>query len=151
MNSLGFNRVDRDNLAQCQSVFVRVFNAPPWNESWQMESVARRLEDIFQTPGFYGLLCQIEGETTGFALGNIEQWDETKHFHLREMCVIGAQQRRGVGAALMNALEENLSSEGVQKLYLHTVRETPAQGFYEKQDFYVSPKMITMAKWLNSS
>ncbi len=148
MNTTNFSRVNHDNLADCRDVFIRVFNAAPWNENWQSEAVARRLEDIFQTPGFYGLLCQIEGETTGFVLGNIEQWDETKHFHLREMCVIIVQQRRGVGAALMNALEENLASEGVQKLYLHTARETPAQSFYEKQGFAISARMIMMSKQL---
>ena len=144
-----FTRIERDDLAECERVFLRVFNNAPWNESWQAESVARRLDDIYQTPGFYGLLCQIEGETVGFALGTIEQWDANKHFYLKEMCVVSAQQRRGVGAALLNALEENLINEGVERLYLHTARDTPAQAFYQKQGFFVSARIIMMSKRLN--
>ena len=147
---MNFTRVNHDNLARCERVFLDVFNNPPWNEKWQAEAVARRLDDINQTPGFYGLLCTIEDETVGFALGTIEQWDVSKHFYLKEMCVVSAQQRRGVGVALLSALEENLKSKGVAKIYLHTARDMPAQSFYEKQGFYVSARMIMMSKWLNA-
>ena len=147
---MNFTRVNHDNLAQCERVFVQVFNNPPWSENWEAEAVERRLHDIYQTPGFYGLLCAVDGEAVGFAIGIIEQWDKSKHFYLKEMCVASAQQRRGIGAALLNALQENLVIEGVTKIYLHTARATPAQSFYEKQGFYVSDKMIMMAKWLNA-
>ena len=149
MNTTNFSRVNHDNLADCRDVFIRVFNAAPWSENWQAEAALRRLEDIFQAPGFSGLLCQVAEENVGFALGNIERWDEIRHFHLREMCVVGAQQRRGIGAALMNALEANLASKGVERLYLHTARDTPAQSFYEKQGLAVSTRMIMMSKRLN--
>ncbi len=149
-NVVDFTRVNRDNLAECERVFVQVFNNPPWNESWEIETVVRRLQQIYQTPGFYGLLVGHNGETIGFAIGIIEQWDKSKHFYLKEMCVASAQQRRGVGAALMNALEENLRNEDVERLYLYTARDTFAQSFYEKQNFYVSAKMIMMTKRLNS-
>ena len=148
---MNFVRVNRDNLAQCESVFVQVFNDPPWNENWESETVARRIQQIYQTPGFTGLLGQIEGETVGFAIGTIEQWDTIKHFHLKEMCVIPAQQKRGVGAALLDALEENLQAEGVERLFLHTARDAPAHSFYEKQGFIVSARMIMMTKQLNSA
>ena len=147
---MNFHRVGRDNLTDCETVFINVFNSPPWDESWERQAVAQRLEDCYQTPGFYGLIVKNGTETVGFAVGYMEQWDKSKHFYLKEMCVVSEQQRRGIGAALMNALEENLKSEGVETLYLHTARDTFAQSFYGKQGFYISAKMIMMAKWLNS-
>jgi len=66
------------------------------------------------------------------------------------MCVATERQRHGVGTALLNALEEKLNNQGVEKLYLHTARDTSAQTFYQKNGFYVGSKMIMMVKWLNS-
>ena len=147
---MDFYRVEQDNLTECEAVFINVFNNPPWNESWETEAVAQRLKDCYQTPGFYGLIVKIGDVIIGFAVGYIEQWDKSKNFYLKEICVVSEQQRCGIGKALMSALEENLKNEGVEKLYLHTARDTFAQSFYEKQGFYVSAKMIMMLKRLNS-
>lgn len=147
---MNFYRVERANLVECHAIFSNVFNNPPWNESWESEAVAQRLEDCYRTPNFYGLIAKNNGESLGFALGYIERWDKGKHFYLKEMCVASERQRCGIGTALMNALEEDLKNEGVEKLYLHTARDTLAQTFYKRRGFYVSSKMIMMAKWLNS-
>lgn len=143
-----FHPVERSNLTQCIALFTRVFNSPPWNENWEAETVAQRFTDCHHTPGFYGLVATVGDEVIGFAIGYIEQWDKGRHFYLKEMCVAPEQQRLGIGTALMSALETNLRDQHVEKLYLHTARDTQAQAFYEKQGFYVSPKMIMMAKRL---
>ncbi|HEX8237019.1 MAG TPA: GNAT family N-acetyltransferase [Abditibacteriaceae bacterium] len=147
---MDFCRVERANLTECVALFADVFNNSPWNETWGAEAIAQRFSDCYHTPGFYGLVATISDEAVGFAIGYIEQWNTTKHFYLKEMCVAPKQQRFGIGTALMSALENNLKNQNVEKLYLHTARDTYAQTFYEKQGFYVSSKMITMTKWLKS-
>ncbi len=142
-------RIERANLTECVALLINVFNNPPWNESWEAEAVAQRIEDCYHTPGFYGLTVRIGDEVVGFAVGYTERWDTGKHFYLKEMCVASEHQRRGIGTALMNVLEGKLKHEGVEKLYLHTARDTSAQAFYEKRGFYVSSRMIMMAKSLN--
>jgi ribosomal protein S18 acetylase RimI-like enzyme len=145
---MDFSRVERGDLLKCAALFINVFNSPPWNEKWETDAVVQRFEDCYHTPGFYGLAATINGAIVGFAIGHIEQWDSSKQFYLKEMCVASEQQRSGIGTALMYALEENLRDQNVEKLYLHTARDTYAQAFYEKQGFYVSPRMIMMAKAL---
>jgi ribosomal protein S18 acetylase RimI-like enzyme len=145
-----FSRVGRADLSECVALFVNVFNSSPWNENWEADAVAQRFAACYDTPGFYGLAATIDGQTVAFAIGYIEQWDSSKHFYLKEMCVASEQQRSGIGTALIGALEEKLQEQSVEKLYLHTAHDTPAQAFYEKQGFHVSPKMIMMAKWLKS-
>ena len=115
-----------------------------------MEAVIRRLEDCYRTPCFTGLSVETDGEIVGFVLGYIEQWDVIRHFHLKEMCVVPDQQRRGVGSVLMATLEENLKNQGVERLYLTTARESPAQAFYASQEFHVSDKIILMSKRLDA-
>jgi ribosomal protein S18 acetylase RimI-like enzyme len=122
-----FGPVEHCNLTQCVALFSNVFNNPPWNENWEAQTVAQRLTDCYHTPGFYGIVATINGEAVGFALGYIEQWDRSKRFYLKEMCVDSEQQRLGIGTALMSALEKNLKDRNVEKLYLHTARDTYAQ------------------------
>lgn len=66
------------------------------------------------------------------------------HYFLKEMCV----KRRGVGTQMLEHLEKVLRSDGVQKLYLLTARDSSAQAVYQKNGFYISPKMILMGKYL---
>lgn len=64
-------------------------------------------------------------------LGWKERWVNGWTFHIKEMCVAAPVQRQGAGAALMQALEDVLRAEGVTSLYLQTLEEAPAFGFYE--------------------
>jgi aminoglycoside 6'-N-acetyltransferase I len=130
----------------CAQLFAGVFNSSPWNEAWEIETVAARLQDFHDAAGFCGLMAMEDSELLGFALGNAEQWDKTKHFNLREMCVATDKQGSGVGKSLILALETALVGQGINRIYLVTARDGQAQSFYEKCSFYVSPKMILMAK-----
>lgn len=148
---MDFIPVERDNLVECVGLFVSVFNAPPWDENWDTTVAAQRLDDCYNTPGFYGLIAKIDHEAVGFAIGFIERWDKSRHFHLKEICIVTEKQRGGVGTMLLGALEKQLKSQGVKMLYLHTARDTLAQNFYDKNGFYASSKMIMMVKRLVST
>ena len=145
-----FYPVEPANLVECVGLFVSVFNNLPWDENWDAEAVEQRLDDCYRTPGFYGLIAKMNEETIGFALGFVERWDKSRLFHLKEICVATEKQRHGVGTALLSVLEQQLKSQGVEMLYLHTARDTSAQTFYAKNDFHVSSKMIMMSKRLDS-
>lgn len=143
-----FKAIEHENLARCANLFVAVFNHAPWNETWEIAAVVQRLEDCFNTPQFYGLVAIENDQLVGFALGHTESWDNSRYFNLREICVACSRQRQGVGTELMKALSENLKKQSVDKIYLHTTRDTDAQAFYEKHGFRVSEKMVMMLKTL---
>jgi N-acetylglutamate synthase-like GNAT family acetyltransferase len=48
----------------------------------------------------------------------------------------------------MQGLEQGLAAMDVEKIYLLTARGSRAEAFYQKCGFYISPKMIMMAKCL---
>ncbi|HEX9997215.1 MAG TPA: GNAT family N-acetyltransferase [Abditibacterium sp.] len=140
--------LESENLVECVHLFLGVFNQEPWNEKWAKSSVIRRFEDCQRTPGFYGLCWQEDSRIEAFAFGYFEQWDESQHFYLKEMCVATQKQRCGIGTKLLDVLTEKLRENGVTKLFLHTARDSIAQDFYLRCGFYISPKMIMMAKHL---
>jgi ribosomal protein S18 acetylase RimI-like enzyme len=140
-----------EDLTQCADLFVTVFNNEPWNEHWQPSAVLARLTDIFHTPGFHGIAAFNETVIVGFALGYIEQWDQQRVFYLKEMCVKTDLQRQGIGAKLIEYLERDLKQRSISKIYLLTARDSLAEAFYRKAGFYVSAKMIMMAKYLSNA
>ena len=136
-------------MAPCVELFLTVFNSPPWNEAWPMATATRRLTDLFNTPGFYGVIAVEDRETVGFAMGHVEQWDQGQHFYLKEMCVVPQRQGSGLGTALMQTLCRELVAMEVERIYLLTAHASAAESFYKKCGFYVSQKMVMMARYLN--
>lgn len=130
----------------CASFFVEVFNAPPWKEEWTPDSALQRLAECARTPNFLGLIAEDGAEIVGMAFGYSQRYQEEMHYFLLEFCVANDRQREGIGGNLLKELHRRLQTSGVSRIYTLTGRETPAQAFYEKGGFYVSPKMVMMAK-----
>ena len=130
----------------CAGFFVEVFNAPPWSEAWTEDSALQRLADCARTPNFLGLIAEDGAEIVGMAFGYSQRYQEEMHYFLLEFCVANGRQREGIGGSLLKELQGRLQASGVSRIYTLTGRETAAQAFYEKKGFYVSPKMVMMAR-----
>lgn len=134
----------QEHLGAMAMLFVEVFNAEPWNDAWSEHSARQRLGDMQNTPGAKGV-CLFEGVLlAGFALGHSEQWFVGQHFFLKEMCVKTSLQRRGLGTALLSALEERL--QGQEQVSLITARDSSAQAFYERNGFQSSTRPAVLTK-----
>lgn len=134
------NTLTSDELAACVSLYVETFNAPPWNESWQVEDVTQRLGDFLATPRAYSVcLTDSDNQMVGFALGHLERSHAEDHFLLKEMCVRTSQQRQGHGTQLLEALTDQLHN--VRHWYLLTARDSQAAAFYEKNGFRPAGRM----------
>ncbi len=133
-----------DHVDEATALYIDVFNNPPWNDRWSFEAAHKRLADILQAPGFLGFIYT-DPELLGFAVGYCEQWHSGRHFYLNEMCVRSDQQRRGIGSALIQQLVQTLRQMQVERMYLLTMRDGPAEAFYAKHGFRTSPRMIMMS------
>lgn len=142
-------RFESTDLAQCVELFVTTFARPPWNEEWDPQIVRERLDQIIRTPLSFGVVI---GDSTirGFALGFSEPWHEGTHFYLKEMCIDHTCQRQGLGTKLMDFLSTELSERDTKRIYLLTARGDASESFYSKIGFYTSPKMILMARRIES-
>lgn len=130
----------------CARFFLEVFNAPPWSEAWTEDSALERLADCARTPKFLGLIAEDGAEILALAFGYSQRYQEELHYHLLEFCVANGRQREGIGGSLLAELHRRLQVSGVSRIYTLTARDTPGQAFYEKEGFYLSPKMVMMAR-----
>ena len=132
-----------EHLDGCAEVLVSAFKAEPWNENWTLETARKELRWTIDTPGFLGFVY-LEERVMGFATGYREYDADATIFYLRTLCVSPAFQRKGIGSKLMRRLKETLTEMGIRSVYLLTDRGTPAETFYEKNGYRVSPQDILM-------
>lgn len=129
-----------ESLAECVSLYVETFNAPPWNEAWTGHDAAQRLGDFLATPRTYGVCSSgTDGDLLGFALGHLERSGADDHFLLKELCVRTCAQRQGHGTRLLEALADQLGQ--VRHWYLLTARDSDASAFYESNGFRPAGRM----------
>jgi len=141
--------IQENDLHACAALFSEVFSSEPWNERWDESHALERLAHFYKSLGFFGVLAE-EGSIIGFTLGNIEPFNGSSIFYLREMCVKTNLQNQGIGGNILKALEEELSLHDVQSIYLGTRKSTPAAKFYEKSGFNYSDEDVLYEKFTYS-
>ena len=123
------------NVREGARLYRSAFNAPPWNDEWTPDAAETRLREIIESPGYRGYGASVGGDLVGLAMGSVEQWYDGAQFYLRETCVAPDRRRQGVGTTLLAHLTDELRDEGVARMYLLTMRESPARAFYEANGF----------------
>ena len=138
-----------DDLQAAAQLFVRVFNAPPWNDAWTPATARKRLADLLATPGSAGVCLRRDGSLIAFAPGHCEQWSSGRHFLLKQMCVDTGLQRQGHGGALLTALVEGL--DDVEQVYLLTASTSAASGFYQGKGFTFAHGLGVVVKQVHAA
>ncbi|RWZ54632.1 GNAT family N-acetyltransferase [Halobacillus fulvus] len=136
-------------LDECTALYIDVFNRDPWNDGWTYEDARERLGDIFRHPKFNGIGMYDGDQLIGFLAGHKEKWLSGQHFYMNEMCVKKESQGKGAGTLLISELERLCQQSDITRIYLLTARDGQAEAFYRKNGYYISPKMMMMAKRLN--
>ena len=127
--------IESEDIESISDLYASVFSSPPWNEPWNFEKAKLRLEHIFLSKDFVGLLVEIEESVEAIILGNSEPFLSEKTFHLREMCVNPKLQGTGIGQRLIQRLHEKLKELDVSGVYLTTRNDIKAANFYRKNGY----------------
>lgn len=151
MPGLKLQSLRRAQLMECARLCAAVFSGAPWNQKWTVPGAARHIRETFRSPDFRGVVALENGKVIGFAYGVFFQWEDERRFYLKEMCVHGDQQGRGVGTRLLGRLMKELEAEKVNQISLGTEKDKPARSFYLKLGFAVDANLIYMSKRLRSA
>ncbi|MDN4524612.1 GNAT family N-acetyltransferase [Fictibacillus fluitans] len=137
-----------ENVNGCVTLYQKVFNREPWNESWTHETAGERLNDLVNTPKFFGFMFYEGEELAGFIAGNSKRTFQGLTYYIAECCVNSENQGKGYGSKMLKLLEEELKGRGVQSIYLLTATDGLAQRFYEKNGYLVNGNRAVMNKSL---
>lgn len=136
--------MELSHIAEYAELFVSVFNAEPWNDSWTKETAQIRIENMMKTGTFIGKALSADNGLKGIIWGQKEQYYNGTHFHIQEFCVKTSEQNKGYGNAMLKALEKALSEIGVKNIYLITSKGAKTEGYYSKRGFVSSGNMVLM-------
>jgi GNAT superfamily N-acetyltransferase len=98
------------------------------------EQAAERIERIGDDPSTWLIVAELEGEVAGLGALHVQNLVERDDLGTEVAALVVADRfrRRGIGEALMNALEEEARARGSRYLVLNTAhRRADAHAFYE--------------------
>ena len=123
------------DLDALSDLYMRSFNAPPWNDSWTYESAKKRTSELLSHPRFVGFIALEGSAASALAMGYLDSWTHGDQFRLVEMCVDPNRQRTGIGHQLLERLASALVHEGVSQICLEMRTDGPAENFFAQCDF----------------
>lgn len=141
-----FKLMDISKLEEYTNLFVRVFNNPPWCDSWTYQTAKKRIHDMMSAPTFFGLSLYKDNTCIGIIFGQKEQFYNGVHFQIQEFCIDTNYQSMGYGTKLLNEFISKLESIEVYQVYLITSKGEKTEKFYNHKGFETSKNMIVMFK-----
>jgi aminoglycoside 6'-N-acetyltransferase I len=146
MMSVMIEKMVPEKVTEYAFLYVTVFNDEPWNEHWTERNAIERLEDFMKTPKFQGFALYDEGKLVGVVAGHGRVLMDTISFYIGDFFIKGNRQGKGYGKRLLAHLEEELKKQGIKKVTLLTMTDSPAQTFYEKKGYEVNDYRVVMVK-----
>lgn len=138
--------IKNEHILKCSELYIKVFNAEPWNDKWTLGTAHKRLNDIFISPNFEGVLYLENGQIKGAIFGNYEQFYDGVHYNLREMFISNELQGKGIGSKLLKELENRLRALDVTTIILFTSKGNKTSKFYLNNNFTEWDSMTMMGK-----
>lgn len=146
---MDFIEIDQQDIPGLTSMYIKTFNSSPWNDEWTVDTASKRLHQLINCEGFYGLKAFEDNILCGMILGSEEQFYNGIMFNIKEFCVENDRREKGIGTQILAEFEKRLRDKGVNEIILFTSREDGTEGFYKKRGFHSIETMVMMGKELN--
>lgn len=124
-----------EDLQRCCELYVKVFNAPPWNDSWTIETARRCLGDLAERRRFFGCTYWQDGILVGAVFAHTKTFHKGDEIYIDELFIAPDFQRKGFGLELMYEVEKFARENAINCITLLTAVGKPAFDFYEKQGY----------------
>lgn len=142
-----FKKIGTRETAAVKALFTDVFTAEPWNDDWSdRQQLDLYLQDLMGQSNSltYGLF---EGPAlVAVSMGRVKHWYSGTEYCIDEFCVRGDKQGQGVGTCFLEAIEQDIRTQGMTHLFLLTENDVPAYGFYRKNGFSELKTSVAFAK-----
>ncbi|MBE6882377.1 MAG: GNAT family N-acetyltransferase [Ruminococcaceae bacterium] len=143
---MDYRKITAEDVPALAKIYAETFNSDPWYDKWTHETAEKRLLQMAQNGGFFGLLSFDESGITGMIMGESEQYFDGVIFNIKEFCVKNELRGKGIGTELLAEFERCLKSMGIRETVLMTNLED--EEFYKKRGFHRSRGVIYMGKEL---
>lgn len=77
-------KISKSDLEELAKLMVSVYNAPPWNDKWTVETAMESLTDISDFPKFFGHVIVDGDKIIGAIIGHIRRYATESTFYIDE-------------------------------------------------------------------
>ena len=126
-------KISKSDLEELAKLMVSIYNAPPWNDKWTVETALESLTDISDFPKFFGNVIVDEEKIIGAIIGLIRRYSTESTFYIDEFFI--SEEYRGTGLAkdLYQTSIKQLQQRGISGAFFTTLKNSQAYKFYVKQ------------------
>lgn len=143
-----YRELNLSKLDEVIPMFIETFNEEPWNDKWTGEITKKRLTQMLNCQGAYGLVAYLNNEVVGMILGNHEYYYTGMQFVIKEFCVNNKLKGKGIGTKLLNEFEKRLKDRGIKEIVLTTLRNEKTEGYYKSRGYSETQESVIMEKKL---
>ncbi|MBN2039075.1 MAG: GNAT family N-acetyltransferase [Spirochaetes bacterium] len=133
-------------LKECINTFIRVYNAPPWNNQWTFDAALVHLTNMVNTPGFIGYVSLENSKVVAACIGHIKCWWDSKEYFIDDFFVDDSKQRSGYGSELLEYIQKDMPGRDIKSITIVIGKNSPADNFYDKNKFDTLESLVFKMK-----
>ena len=133
----------KEDLKEIAKIFRAEIVKPPYNEKRQAGKSLERIKEFFKKKKIY--VAELEKELAGFIVISQDP-DYPKKIYVDEFWLRKKYQRRGIGKALIEYVEETYKKKGAKIIKLVSHKDSEAFKFYKKIKFKESRRTFMEKK-----
>ena len=126
-------KISKSDLEELAKLMVDVYNAPPWNDKWTVETALESLNDISDFPKFFGNVIVDENKIIGGIIGHIRRYSSESTFYIDEFFISEKYRGTGLAKELYQTSIKELQQRGISGAFFTTLKNSRAYNFYLKQ------------------
>lgn len=126
-------KISKSDLEELAKLMVDVYNAPPWNDKWTVETALESLNDISEFPKFFGNVIVDENKIIGGIIGHIRRYSSESTFYIDEFFISEKYRGTGLAKELYQTSIKELQQRGISGAFFTTLKNSRAYNFYLKQ------------------
>ena len=130
-------KISKLDLEELAKLMVDVYNAPPWNNKWTVETALESLTDLSNFPNFFGNVLVDGNKIIGAIIGHIRRYGSESTFYIDEFFISEKYRGTGLAKKLYQTSIKQLQQRGISGAFFTTLKNSQAYNFYVKQGAWV--------------
>lgn len=124
-----YRQMQKDDIERVIPLFIKYWNST--GDDWTPELVYSRVWQVLGAPDSYCMITEDGKQVVGFAMGQMETFNELTAYNLSEIIVAMEYQNKGFGTLMMAELESRVKQLGASMILLKSVNDDSTNIFTE--------------------
>lgn len=141
-----YRQMQKDDIQRVIPLFIKYWNST--GDDWTPELVYSRVWQVLGSPDSYCMIAEDGEQVVGFAMGQMETFNDLTVYNLSEIIVAMEYQNKGFGTLMMAELESRVKQLGASMIQLKSVNDDLHEHFYGKLGYNDASNLKLKSKFL---